>query len=53
MLWFGNYGWRGTKECFTNKSKSAEEVVETIVWTVSEWECNSKDFIGISLEDLN
>ena len=38
---------------FTNKSKSVEEVVESIVWIVSEWVCNRKEFIGISLEDLN
>ena len=38
---------------FINKSKFVEEVAEFIVWTVSEWVCNSKDFIGISLEDLN
>ena len=41
------------RRVFINKSRSVEELVESIVWTVSQWVCNSKDFIGISLEDLN
>ena len=41
------------RRVFINKSKSAEEVVESIVWTVWEWVCNCKHFIDVSLEDLN
>ena len=38
---------------FNNKSKAAEEIVESIVWTVSGCVCKRKEFASISLEDLN
>ena len=53
MLLFGRFGWRGIGKCSIIKSKAAEEIVESIVWTVLEWVCKRKEFAGISLEDLN
>ena len=42
---------RNIRVC-NNKSKAAEEIFESIVWTMSEWVCKRKEF-GNSLEDLN
>ena len=41
------------RRVFNNKSNAAEEIVESIVWIASEWVCKRKEFVGISLEDLN
>eukprot|EP00268_Persea_americana_P003216 TRINITY_DN10969_c0_g1_i9.p1 TRINITY_DN10969_c0_g1~~TRINITY_DN10969_c0_g1_i9.p1 ORF type:complete len:116 (+),score=13.54 TRINITY_DN10969_c0_g1_i9:312-659(+) len=38
---------------FRNRSKSVEEVVESIVWSVSEWVSRKKEFHGVPLEDIN
>lgn len=37
---------------FKNKSGSREEIVETIIRTVSEWASKKDEFEGIALEDL-
>lgn len=37
---------------FKNKSGSREDIDETIIRTVSEWESKKDEFEGISLEDL-
>eukprot|EP00268_Persea_americana_P013260 TRINITY_DN15784_c0_g3_i5.p1 TRINITY_DN15784_c0_g3~~TRINITY_DN15784_c0_g3_i5.p1 ORF type:complete len:159 (-),score=20.77 TRINITY_DN15784_c0_g3_i5:268-744(-) len=41
------------RRVFRNIIKSAEEIIQSIVWNVSEWACNKKEFGGISLTDLN
>lgn len=38
---------------FRNKSSSMEDVVQSIVLSVSEWVCSRKEFLGVALEDLN
>ena len=37
MLAFGRFGWTGIIEFSKNKSESADEIVQSIVWNVSEW----------------
>ena len=51
MLLFGSFGWRGIT-VFKNKSKTSEEIVEAIVWTVLEWASKKKKYKGISLESM-
>lgn len=41
----------GKKVVSGNKSKSVEEIVESVVKTVSEWVCRREEFTGVSLED--
>ena len=38
---------------FRNKSSSMEEVVQSIVLSVSEWVSSRMEFLGVALEDLN
>lgn len=38
---------------FQNKSQSVAEIVESIVWFVSEWMRTEKEFNGVDLFDLN
>ena len=38
---------------FRSINKPVEEIIQSIVWNVSEWACNRKEFGGISLIDLN
>lgn len=52
MLLFGSFGWRGIT-VFKNKSKTSEEIVEAIVWTVLEWASKKKKYKGISLESID
>eukprot|EP00268_Persea_americana_P011449 TRINITY_DN14837_c1_g6_i1.p1 TRINITY_DN14837_c1_g6~~TRINITY_DN14837_c1_g6_i1.p1 ORF type:complete len:126 (+),score=12.32 TRINITY_DN14837_c1_g6_i1:49-426(+) len=42
-------------EIFRCKSKSVDEIVQYIVWTVSKWESNAgaSDFVGIRMEVLH
>lgn len=37
---------------FHNKSSKVEELVQSIVWSVSNWDSPDKDFQGVSLHDL-
>eukprot|EP00268_Persea_americana_P013258 TRINITY_DN15784_c0_g2_i1.p1 TRINITY_DN15784_c0_g2~~TRINITY_DN15784_c0_g2_i1.p1 ORF type:complete len:214 (-),score=16.90 TRINITY_DN15784_c0_g2_i1:200-841(-) len=41
------------RRVFRSISKPVEEIVQSIVWNVSPWACNRKEFGGISLIDLN
>ena len=36
-----------------NKSKSADEIVQSIVWNISESASKKAGLAGVSLEDLN
>lgn len=38
---------------FRNKSKSVDEIVQPIVWNVSEWETRKVEFEGVSLDAMN
>ena len=40
------------KRVFRDTS-SIEEVVDSIIWSISEWVSRRKEFVGVSLEDLN
>lgn len=42
----------GNNRIFRNKSKLVEEVVDSIVWSVSGWVSKRKEFDGVPLEDL-
>ena len=37
---------------FRNKSNSVMDVVESIIWSVSEWASTRKEFNGVSMKDL-
>lgn len=45
--------WEKNNRVFRSQSKEVGEVVESIVWTVSEWVCRRKEFDGVSLDDHN
>lgn len=38
---------------FKTKYRTYDEIVQSIVWNVSEWAIRKAEFVGISLEALN